>query len=419
MKICFCFFFTLVFLLNATATEYFVDYDTGRKGNNGTREKPFPNFASAYSKLKPGDTLRILPSRKPIRDTIRFSELKGTAENPICIDGMNNSFIGSVPLKAKDWKEIKPGLFCRKRQISTNMASRYYMIHKGQAVFMGRSTKGFRNPAYKKPEELQPGEWTIVDLNPGSKEPKHLFAFYLRTADGEKDPQAGKWEEPSKISGVAISSFCTKDACGHTRCGKECTHVHCENVQIRNMIARHFWNDGYNIHGKVRNVLFENIAAIECGDDGISAHNECEITTKNYLSLRNSTGICHIQQAVCKHDNVYIEGTRGVDFYLFPQSSCTLTNAYIAGNSRRGILLDNKTPTEVMMKDCFILNENPDASFTCSKQCSATFENVHASGYKKAPRKAGIVAEADAETLKKTIGEKRKVFFSLFRLNQK
>jgi hypothetical protein len=34
----------------------------------------------------------------------------------------------------------------------------------------------------------------------------------------------------------------------------------------------HFYNDGFNVHGAQRHLVYQNIAAIECGDDGFSAH---------------------------------------------------------------------------------------------------------------------------------------------------
>ncbi|UKI34012.1 MAG: hypothetical protein L6W00_11805 [Lentisphaeria bacterium] len=39
-----------------------------------------------------------------------------------------------------------------------------------------------------------------------------------------------------------------------------------EYVVVKNLIAKHFWNDGYNIHNASKNITFENIAAISAGD---------------------------------------------------------------------------------------------------------------------------------------------------------
>ena len=54
---------------------------------------------------------------------------------------MNNIFIGTEPLKAKEWKEISPGVFSCKRKMGANYASRFYFVRNGKINRMGRFTK--------------------------------------------------------------------------------------------------------------------------------------------------------------------------------------------------------------------------------------------------------------------------------------
>jgi len=409
------FFLTLLLTVSAAfCADTYVDYTRGKKNNPGTAQQPMDKIARALPKLRPGDTLYILPSKTPIRDTIDIKSLAGTKDKPIVIDGMNNIFLGSRPLDTKKWTEAKPGVFTSERELASSMASRYYMIHKGCAVFMGRCTKGDKNPPFKAPEELQPGEWTIVDPEPKSRA-KHNVTFYLRLAEGESTPQDGQWEEPAQISGVRIAAWCDEQNCGHKRCEGECIHAHCSNVIIRNVIVKNFWNDGFNIHGKVQNLAFENIAAVECGDDGFSAHEMAEVTAKNYVSIRNSTGICHIQQANCQHDNVYIEGSRGVDFNPC-NTVCSLTNAWVRGTSARGVMLEGTQSGGVVMKNCLFVNYVPRAQFRYKKADTATgtFDKVRIHGYKKSIETSGIEklpARTDAEG---ELEQKRAEFFKLF-----
>ena len=95
----------------SVADEIYVDYVKGRKNNPGTKDLPLPNFSYGQKKLKVGDTLYILPSDKPIRDSLLIDYLAGTPDKPIIIDGMNNIFLGSRPLKENEWEKVQEGIY--------------------------------------------------------------------------------------------------------------------------------------------------------------------------------------------------------------------------------------------------------------------------------------------------------------------
>lgn len=88
----------------------------------------------------------------------------------------------------------------------------------------------------KKPEELNPFEWTLVDRT----------MLYFRLPEG-KTPETVRGELPRLANGVGV-------------------YGGSEYVVVKNLIAKHFWNDGYNIHNASKNITFENIAAISAGD---------------------------------------------------------------------------------------------------------------------------------------------------------
>ena len=100
-----------VFCAVLGAADIYVDYNKGNRKNPGTKEAPLDIVARALNKAKPGDTIYILPSDKPIRDAIVFRNKSGEAGKPITVDGMNNIFLGTEPLSPKKWKEVKPGYF--------------------------------------------------------------------------------------------------------------------------------------------------------------------------------------------------------------------------------------------------------------------------------------------------------------------
>lgn len=73
---------------------------------------------------------------------------------------------------------------------------------------------------------------------------------------------------------------------------------------------------GFNIYDNCRNIIFENVASLHDGDDRISAHGSNEIAVRDYVSIGNATGICHIDDSKGVHENVYIAETKGHDLFL-------------------------------------------------------------------------------------------------------
>lgn len=107
----------------------------------------------------------------------------------------------------------------------------------------------------------------------------------------------------------------------------------CNHLIIRNVIATHVYNDGYNIHGTCRDVRFENIQAIECGDDGFSAHDDCQVEVDGFVSIGNSTGVCNTGESVSKNNRLLLRDNLGFDFFLIGTRAHTLTNSVLLCSS--------------------------------------------------------------------------------------
>jgi hypothetical protein len=101
------------------------------------------------------------------------------------------------------------------------------------------------------------------------------------------------------------------------------------HLVIKNLTATHPYNDGFNIHGDCRDVVFENIRAIECGDDGISAHETAEYRVDGFVSIGNSTGICDTVAAKTSYNRVFIADCIGYDLFFLDDGRYELTNAVI------------------------------------------------------------------------------------------
>ncbi|MBL9155658.1 MAG: right-handed parallel beta-helix repeat-containing protein, partial [Verrucomicrobiales bacterium] len=253
------------------------------------------------------------------------------------------------------WREVSPGLFAADDllpNLSDAVIGRWFFLFDGKMQLMGRTSKG-RSEPLKKPEDLQPGEWTFVKDPSREKPPSKAIygSFYIRLTPGQTLADA-KIAVPVRSAGVQF--------------GGDNAHL-----VIRNLTATHPYNDGFNIHGDCRDVVFENIRAIECGDDGISAHESAQYRVDGFVSIGNSTGICDTGTAQTSYRNVFIADCVGFDLYFLDEGRYSLTNALILSRSQN--------PFAVTGRD--------------DGDCRLTLENVHFRRLVE-PRMGNIAARA-------------------------
>lgn len=379
------------------AADIYVDYEKGKSENPGTKAAPYERFSRAIKAAQPGDTIYILPSSKPIRDTLVARKKCGTADKPIIIDGMNNIFLGTEPLDPKIWKEFKPGYLKRTMVAAASRTNRYFMVRDGKPHRMGRFNKAKGSKAYKKVEELLPGEWTIIR---GKQVRNKIYRhdFILRLPEGAKT--AAGFEEPlqRRISGVNIADDC-------------------HYLTFRNIIVKNFLNDGYNIHGNCRNIRFENVAALYCGDDGISAHETCLIYVKNFVAIGCSTAACHINKSENHHENFYAEQILGRDLFFTDNTTNTFKNVWIKADSIGGFRLTSRKNSvhKFTMTHARIINTNPNATAHIQNEGKliAKFTDVKFANYRKVDKIYTVTRVAPSH-ISSEIVEARKRLFALF-----
>jgi hypothetical protein len=273
--------------------------------------KEAPTIHAAIKAAQPGDTIHLEP--KVYRDYAGFYLKKGEQGKPITLDGHGATLEGSDPIDPAKWREVSPGLFANDDLLpglSDAAIGRWFFLFDGKMQLMGRTSKG-RSAALKKPEELQAGEWTFVKDPSREKPPSKAIygTFYLKLAAGQSLAEA-KVFAPMRSAGVQF--------------GGDNAHL-----VIKNLTATHPYNDGFNIHGDCRDVVFENIRAIECGDDGISAHESAQYRVDGFVSIGNSTGICDTGTAQTSYNRVFIADCIGFDLYFLDNGRYKLTNAVI------------------------------------------------------------------------------------------
>lgn len=284
-----------------------------------------PTIHHAIKLAQPGDTIHLEPG-KVYRDYVGFYGKKGEPGKPITLDGHGATLEGSDPLDPARWREVSPGLFAADDllpNLSDAVIGRWFFLFDGKMQLMGRTSKG-RSEPLKQPEDLQPGEWTFVK-DPSREQPpsKQIYgSFYIRLAPGQTLADA-KIAVPVRSAGVQF--------------GGDNAHL-----VIRNLTATHPYNDGFNIHGDCRDVVFENIRAIECGDDGISAHESAQYTVDGFVSIGNSTGICDTGTAQTSYRNVFIADCVGFDLYFLDEGRYSLTDAVIFSSAQNPLTVTGR-----------------------------------------------------------------------------
>lgn len=275
---------------------------------------PVKSISRAIRLAQPGDTVHLAPGR--YFESADLSGKHGEPDRPIVLDGHGAVLDGSEPIRASDWESLGGDLY-RKVKLIPRMdpaiLGRWFFLWDGKMNHMGRTSKG-RSAPLKKTEELQAGEWTYV-------QPED--AFYLRLAPGQ-NLDAANIRYPLRSSGVIESGGAS-------------------HLIVRNITATHVYNDGYNIHGSERACVFENVAAIECGDDGFSAHEDAECRIDGFVSIGNSTGLCDTVSSVTHYRNVFIKDCLGFDVFFIGDSPHSIENALIESSAQRPLAIDQHT----------------------------------------------------------------------------
>ncbi len=335
----------LLVLSPCVARDIFVSPKAGDDAGDGSAAAPeagghgpVKSIKAAMKLAHPGDTIHLDPACSPYYEPVIFADISGTEEAPIVFDGHGATIDGTVPLIPSEWEDVGQGLFkstviaqtyCYKANPA--YTDRFFFMQDGKMNRMGRSLKGSKTP-FKRPDQLAPGEWTWVDAEK---------AFYLKIPPGADLASQGI-RLPKIVTGVQITG-------------------QCHYLTIRNVTVTHVINDGYgltvgpNKDSTVRAIRYENIAAIECGDDGLSAHGDCEVTVDGFLSRANSTGYCSQGKSV--NTRVRIEDIDGVEIYPLGGTH-EFTDTIAIGHALRPVVLEPATifkTTELILKNCLIL----------------------------------------------------------------
>ncbi|NSW57372.1 MAG: right-handed parallel beta-helix repeat-containing protein [Armatimonadetes bacterium] len=216
-----------------------VDNVLGDDANDGIH-RPFRTIARALESLGHSDTLSLTANPEPYRESLPIKK-GGTPQAPTIIEG-NGATLSGADIAPKDgWTEAD-GI--------------YRLEQKTEVKFLFGPGICYRKAANAKVEAPEQWFWEAGTL-------------YFRPAEG-RTPADYELRMSVRISGLMTTGAC--------------------QVIIRNLRCENFWNDGFNIHGGSAPLWFENIAAEWNGDEGFSAHENCECYVRGAVLSHNQ---CH------------------------------------------------------------------------------------------------------------------------------
>lgn len=222
----------------------------------------------------------------------------GTAEKPAVFDGQGMIIDLGIDITDKAWvkngdvwttqgplpehppiaDEQRAGLFIDEVpvRISRNRAAERAGGEAGKII-------------YTTPDALKPGQmaWTPEG------------AIYFRWPK-EKAPGSGRIiRPPGKL--------------------ESCVSIACSYITVRNIIARHAANDGFNIHGNRVGVRLENVKAFSNGDEGISAHETVQMDVFDSEIAWNGSsagGVADVNDSITTYTRCELHHNVNAAFFL-------------------------------------------------------------------------------------------------------
>ncbi|MBT3471064.1 MAG: hypothetical protein HOI65_06410 [Opitutae bacterium] len=244
------------------------------------------------------DTWR-LQTQAIIRKPLVLKE-GGTLEKPAIFDGQGMLIDLGIQVSDHPWEKngdiwtSKPSLL-PEHQLKPRIAGQTAgLFVEGIPITIPRdieTEKQFgeekRSRCYFPPDQLEPGQM-------GYKEDGSLYF---------------RW--PKGISATNVKLYLPPKA------GTNCVSIACSHIIIRNLTVMRAGNDGFNIHGDRRGIRLENVRALSCADEGISAHETTEMEVIDSEIAWNgsiSGGVTDVNDAVSTYRNCIVHDNAGAAF---------------------------------------------------------------------------------------------------------
>lgn len=312
----------LVLLLLAAAPEVWVAPGTGRDSQPGTAAAPFATCRAALRHLPAGGTLHLAPSATPYHEPILITR-GGTAEQPLVIDGHGAIIDLGTDLSSAPWTQDGAEWVCGRD--------------------LGRPPLD---------DARKPGDWMFAGLFVDGRP----YNVRQRRATGPLAPGDLRYDADGRLRFVPLgrapgAASITLPAPAAVSC---VAISGASFVTVRRLTARYAGNDGFNIHGDCRAIRLEQVRALHCADEGISAHESAEVEVEDAeIAFCGSVsgGITDVQQSVSHYTRCLVHHNRVCGFG-FEQGRHRLRTCVSFGHPRGDL---PKPSATVVLEDCATL----------------------------------------------------------------
>lgn len=249
-----------------SAAVYRVDGINGDDANDGITA-PFKTIARALRSLQTSDTLILTKMDEPYRESLPLN-VGGVPGAPLIIDGGGATLSGADTAPRDGW---------------TQDGAVFTLEEARRVHFLFGPDIRYEQAASV--EALEPLQWWWED---------GVLSF--RPEEG-KTPADYILEMSVRVSGVLTNGA--------------------GQIIVRNLTCIHFYNDGFNLHGGSGPLWFENIKGLWNGDEGFSAHENCECYVRDAEFSNNYWhGIADVGIARTSYANIKVHNNRSKGIFL-------------------------------------------------------------------------------------------------------
>ncbi|WP_165452412.1 carboxypeptidase regulatory-like domain-containing protein [Paenibacillus thalictri] len=223
--------------------------------------------------LKPGDRIQLVPGSGPYRETVSI-HASGTPGNPIVFEGNG---------------ELVTGFNTFQFTQEANGQWTYTLPAPIENTTTGGNSNTFRHLV------TYNGQRLMLDQRSGQNAGQFTSDYAVLSADGKKlvlnasksSPTEG-WEISVRQNGIAVASPYAYQT-------------------YRNVRVSGAQNDGFNIHGTGKGLVFENIEGFHNFDEGYSAHDSTESSIDGGVFWGNDNGIYNQTSAALQFTAINVE----------------------------------------------------------------------------------------------------------------
>ncbi len=234
---------------------------------------------------------------KRVREPVVLRE-GGTSDKPAVFDGQGMVIDLGIDVTQHDWQQQgdlwrSTGKLLDREPIGAGQIAGLFIDEVPLAIPRDVATEKLhperKEKCYFPPEKLQPGQL-------GYNEQGEL---YFRWPKGKTPGQSPIIAPPKGFT--------------------SCVTIACSHIIVRNITAKYASNDGFNIHGAWVGIRLENVRAFSNADEGISAHDDVEMSVVGAEVAWNGSaagGIADVNRCTTRYDQCTVHDNLGAGFFL-------------------------------------------------------------------------------------------------------